>query len=111
MDLANVAKIIIGSEDNTGPGFASAARSLNTLGGGVMSLKDKIAGLAGLIGVGYFIHMINGSIEAMDHLENLRKSNQPDHRRAVRTEAVGTPERHRLGRPGQGYRQDVRCDG
>jgi hypothetical protein len=71
MDLANIAKIIVESVDNSKPGFDSAMRNVQGLGGELGSLKAKIAGVAGLLGVGFFMSMVSDSIAAAAELRKM----------------------------------------
>jgi hypothetical protein len=71
MAIADLAKVIIESEDRTRDGVDSAVRNLQGLHGAFDALKGKFAALGGLLGIGAFAEMTLRTIELADQVNKL----------------------------------------
>lgn len=69
--MAESAQTLIRAKDETGPAWASAQQNAAAA---ISGIKGMIPGLATALSAAGFINMVKGSIDAMDHLNDLSKT-------------------------------------
>ena len=68
--MANMARLA----DDMGKAKAMVGSSMKSIEGAVGSAKSVLASLGIGLGIGYFVTLVKGSIDAMDHLRDLSKT-------------------------------------
>lgn len=73
MDITKIAKVILSAEDKTAPATSSAKKNVQGVGSAVDMVRDQIARLGALIGVGMFTGAVKNAIDAADALNDMAR--------------------------------------